>query len=78
MAAGAGVGQFPIVHAAPTGVAAVGINGMTLHSLFRFPVPLPSTYARLTTQNLQALQAKFEGVRYIIIVDDWVAATCVD
>ena len=64
MAAGA---QCPIIRAAPTGVAAVGINGVTLHSLFRFPVPLPSTYARLTTQNLQALQAKFEGVRYVVI-----------
>ncbi|OXV05322.1 hypothetical protein Egran_06910, partial [Elaphomyces granulatus] len=42
MAANAGVSQCPIVRAAPTGVAAVGINGRTLHSLFRFPVPLPS------------------------------------
>ena len=67
MAANAGVSQCPVVRAAPTGVAAVGINGRTLHSLFRFPVPLPSTYAKLTTQNLQALQAKFEGVRYLII-----------
>ncbi|OXV12227.1 hypothetical protein Egran_00012 [Elaphomyces granulatus] len=38
MAQSAGIDKPPVVRAAPTGVAAYGISGRTLHSMFRLPV----------------------------------------
>ncbi|KAN0073157.1 hypothetical protein V8E54_008377, partial [Elaphomyces granulatus] len=38
MAQSAGINKSPVVRAAPTGVAAYGISGRTLHSMFRLPV----------------------------------------
>jgi hypothetical protein len=66
MASQAGIRKCPIVRAAPTGVAAYGISGM-IHAFFQLPVKTASILERLTPQNLQALQQKFDGVYYIII-----------
>lgn len=60
--------ECPIIRAAPTGVAAYGISGRTLHALFRFPVGKSGvSHDQLNAQNLQALQATFRGVSYLII-----------
>lgn len=58
----AGKTGSPILRAAPTGVAAYGIGGRTLHGLFRLPVR-GSSCTDLNRQTLQALQATFRGVR---------------
>ena len=60
MAADNGLG-IPVIRAAPTGVAAHGINGKTLHSLFRLPLKA-AAYERLTSQNALSLQQTFREV----------------
>ena len=50
-----------------TGVAAYGISGRTLHALFRFPVKPTASYEKLNPHNLQALQASFREVHYLIV-----------
>ena len=60
--------ESPILRAAPTGVAAHGISGRTLHSLFRFPVARDgASHDRLSSEGLGALQAMFRGVSYLIV-----------
>jgi hypothetical protein len=58
---------IPILRVAPTGVAAHGISGRTLHALFRIPVKLTKEYDRLNPQNLQSIQASLRGISYLII-----------
>jgi hypothetical protein len=67
LAADAGISCSPILRAAPTGVAAYGIAGKTLHALFRLPIKLGSDYVRLTAESLSALQGQFYGVQYLIV-----------
>ncbi|KAH0826840.1 hypothetical protein AYO21_07253 [Fonsecaea monophora] len=59
--------QFPILRAAPTGVAAHGISGRTLHALLRLPIKFPKSYEKLSQQNLQAAQSTMREIRYLII-----------
>lgn len=56
-----------IVRAAPTGVAANGINGSTIYSLLRLPISRSSTLPPLTPDNLAAAQARLRTVRYLVI-----------
>src|SRR5438270_6225437 len=56
----------PVVRSAPTGVAAHGISGRTLHALFRLPVKA-SAYAPLTPQNLASVQASLRNCMYLVI-----------
>jgi helitron helicase-like protein/uncharacterized protein DUF6570/PIF1-like helicase len=63
----AGIATSPILRAAPTGVAAHGIAGRTLHSLFHLPVPLKAQYEPLPSPKLKDTQELFRGVRYVII-----------
>lgn len=56
----------PILRYAPTGVAAHGINGRTLHSLFRSPIGT-SKLEKLKTANLRSLQAIFRNITALII-----------
>ena len=55
----------PIVRTAPTGVAAHGIRGRTLHALFRLPVR--SGFAPLSASNLAAVQASLRHCEYLVI-----------
>ena len=57
----------PIQRAAPTGVAAFGISGRTLHAMFRLPITKTFQYAELSTQALQTLQDALQDTRYLII-----------
>jgi len=60
--------ECPILRAAPTGVAAHGISGRTLHALFRFPVARGGVSEdRLSNEGLAAVQATLRGVSYLII-----------
>ncbi|OXV08373.1 hypothetical protein Egran_03865 [Elaphomyces granulatus] len=67
MAQSAGINKSPVVRAAPTGVAAYGISGCTLHSMFHLLPVGRGNAVDLNTENLHALQANFRGVRYLII-----------
>ena len=55
----------PIVRTAPTGVAAHGIRGRTLHALFHLPVQ--SGFAPLSASNLAAVQASLRHCEYLVI-----------
>ena len=55
----------PIIRTAPTGVAAHGIRGRTLHALFRLPVQ--KGFEPLSPANLQAIQASLRGCVYIAV-----------
>ncbi|KAL1725165.1 hypothetical protein EV714DRAFT_221874, partial [Schizophyllum commune] len=66
MAAERGVPD-PIRVFAPSGVAALNINGQTLHSASRLPIG--GGFEPLTGQRLAAFQNEFEGVHFIIIDD---------
>ena len=55
----------PVIRAAPTGIAAFNITGKTLHSLLRLPVK--GKVVDLSEATLQALQAQFQGCRFLII-----------
>ena len=55
----------PIIRTAPTGVAAHGIRGRTLHALFRLPVH--KGFKPLSPANLQAVQASLRGCVYIAV-----------
>lgn len=58
----------PILRAAPTGVAAHGILGRTMHALFRLPVGSSRQgLTDLSISNRQSLQATFYGVRYLVL-----------
>lgn len=56
-----------IQKAAPTGVAANGINGNTIHSLFRLPITKGGDMPELTTSAATNLRNKLRGVEYIIV-----------
>ena len=61
-------GESIVAKAAPTGVAANAINGVTLHSLLRLPISKNLTeLPPLTPTELSNLQAKLRAIRYIII-----------
>lgn len=58
----------PIIRAAPTGVAAHGIGGRTMHALFRLPVGSSQQgLTDLSDSNRQSLQATFHGVKYLVL-----------
>ncbi|KAJ5894968.1 hypothetical protein N7495_006659 [Penicillium taxi] len=57
----------PVKRAAPTGVAAYGISGQTLHSMFKLPVVLASQYQPLSPGHLLSLQSDFRHTTYLII-----------
>lgn len=64
-----GPGHDGVVLAAPTGVAALNINGQTLHRLFHLAVESGSvpSYAKLGAQMLQRMRDKFKNVEWIIM-----------
>lgn len=59
----------PVLRAAPTGIAAHGFHGRTLHTLFKIPVKFPphGLYRKLSRANLCSLQALFKHCQYLII-----------
>jgi hypothetical protein len=56
----------PILRAAPTGTASNLIQGYTLHSLLRLPIQ-GKELESASGPVLKELQAKFRGVRYLVI-----------
>src|SRR5208282_2500167 len=54
----------PILHVAPTGIAAFNIHGSTLHQALSIPVRGRS---KLTAQQLLLLQGRLELIKYIIL-----------
>jgi ATP-dependent DNA helicase PIF1 len=56
----------PVQRAAPTGVAAHGINGRTLHSLFRLPIST-NKLVPLSPGTLRSLQATLKDCTTLII-----------
>ena len=60
--------EYPIIRAAPTGVAAHGINSRTIQSLFRLPGgPNVLNLTELASAAIQALQATFKDVHYLVM-----------
>ena len=61
--------KYPIICAAPTGIAAHSFHGRTLHSLFKIPVKIPAggLSQKLSRANLCSLQALFTHCRYLFI-----------
>lgn len=59
------VNQSPVVVLAPTGVAAFNIDGRTIHSALL--LPLGSKAVDLSHEKIKTLQAKLDGVRYVIV-----------
>ena len=57
----------PIIRAAPTGIAAHGIRGRTLHSLFRLPTGPTLHLNDPPTTALQEMQSTFAEVKYLVI-----------
>ena len=57
--------QDPVIRAAPTGVAAFGIQGQTLHRLLRLPVR--KRFEPLSNSVLLSLQLLYASCRYLII-----------
>ena len=55
----------PVLRAAPTGVAAFGIQGQTLHRLLRLPVRKP--FESLPNSVLLSLQQLFQQCHYLIV-----------
>lgn len=64
-----GPGLSSLILAAPTGVAALNINGQTLHRAFHLAVESGSVprYAPLGAQMLQRMRDKFSEVEWIIM-----------
>ena len=58
-----------IILAAPTGISAAGISGMTLHSVLNLPIEHHGkmTYKPLTGPNLQQIQAYVRHIHCVII-----------
>lgn len=54
----------PVLRAAPTGVAAHGISGRTLHRLAYLPL---GGWAELSAVNRNTMQELFRDIRYLII-----------
>ena len=59
----------PVVIAAPTGLAAYSIGGVTIHRLLMLPVEHGNTarYEKLNTENLKILRNALHGVKLIIL-----------
>ena len=59
----------PVIIAAPTGVAARNVHGVTLHQAFRLPVQhgYQSALHNLSPKSLKLLQDKFKSIHTIII-----------
>ena len=55
----------PVLRAASTGVAAHGISGRTLHSLFRLPPK--AIWAQLSVTQLHSMRALVKGFHYLVI-----------
>jgi DNA replication protein DnaC len=55
----------PLVRAAPTGVAAFGINGQTTYNLLKLPVQRP--FEDLPPASLTPLQQKFKNIHYLVL-----------
>ena len=64
----------PVIRLAPTGVAAFGINGRTLHSLLRLPVR--KGYADLSASNLASLQGQLRGCDFLVIDEKSMIGLC--
>ena len=58
----------PICRVAPTGIAAHGINGHTIHGLLRLPVR--GKFQELSSATLSDLENKFDGVYFLIFDED--------
>ena len=61
-----GLAHRPVAILGPTGVSAVNVHGMTIHSFFRFPPRLLSQYEFKRHSVLEVLCKKLEG----IIIDE--------
>ena len=60
----------PILRAAPIGVIAYGINGYTLYTSFKLKIRKgkgPKKYEDLSPTNLNAIQARYTGIDYILL-----------
>ena len=55
----------PLVRAAPTGVAAFGINGQTIYNLLKLPVQ--RLFEDLPPASLTPLQQKFRNIHYLVL-----------
>ena len=55
----------PVMHLAPTGMAAFGINGMTIHSALSLPVK--SSFNELVPSALSKLQYQWKDIKLLII-----------
>ena len=55
----------PLVRAAPTGVAAFGINGQTTYNLLKLPVQRP--FEDLPPASLTPLQQQFRNIHYLVL-----------
>ena len=55
-----------VIRSAPTGVAANGIQGTTLHSLLRLPVGIVA-FEPLSPPDLAAAQARLQPLKYLVI-----------
>lgn len=65
-----GPDRDPVARAAPTGAAASGIAGSTLHSLLKLPVEKgrrEDRFPPLSNAQAAALQRAFQHIRYLII-----------
>ena len=63
------VGNDVVKLAAPTGIAARNINGITLHSLLRLPFSHATNVdgANIGERAMSILREQFSSVRYLII-----------
>ncbi|SMY29094.1 unnamed protein product [Zymoseptoria tritici ST99CH_1A5] len=57
----------PIVRLAPTGAAAYGIDGSTIHALLKLPVQAKETLRPLAPEGASELQRRLRDIRYIVI-----------
>ena len=55
----------PLVRAAPTSVAAFGINGQTIYNLLKLPIQYP--FKDLPPVSLIPLQQQFRNIHYLIL-----------
>jgi len=68
----------PVLICAPTGAAALCVNGVTIHTAFAIGVGESATHD-VSAQVLQALQRDFQRVRYVVIDEmSMVSPSCWD
>ncbi|EAQ87096.1 hypothetical protein CHGG_03715 [Chaetomium globosum CBS 148.51] len=58
-----------VIRSAPTGVAANGIQGTTLHSLLRLPVGIVA-FEPLSPPDVAAAQARLQSLKYLVIDEE--------